>query len=82
MRTFLGTVVYEEGDDELKVNDTITLTSALQAALLNPSTAGYDRYEVVTNPASSSLDILPVIVPDSPDTVQPRLTLTLVGGGQ
>ncbi|WP_412067734.1 hypothetical protein [Rubrivirga sp. IMCC43871] len=82
VRDFLGTVVYDEGDDELKVNDTNALTAAIQAALLNPATAGYDRFEVVTNPASASLDILPVIVPDSPDTVQPRLTLTLVGGGQ
>ncbi|WP_412063271.1 hypothetical protein [Rubrivirga sp. IMCC45206] len=82
VRDFLGTVLYEEGADELTVNETNALTAAVQAALLDPAAAGYDRYEVVVNPATASLDILPVLVPDSPDTVQPRLTLTLVGGGQ
>ena len=79
--TALGIVTVSDGQGVLV--STSTLTSALQRLLINPDTAGYDRFEIRPNlnpefnPAS--LDILPVLRAMTGQTNIPRLTLTVVG---
>ena len=77
-RTLLSDNVLYDGDDELTVVATGTLTSQVQSLLLDPSEA-FERYEVRPVAGIASLNIYPLVLPESQPEAGPRFTLTLIG---
>ncbi|PAP77286.1 hypothetical protein [Rubrivirga marina] len=70
-------VVYD-GSGELTVVATTGLTQQVQALLLDPAQA-FERYELRSVTGIPSLDIFPLLLPESQPDPGPRFTLTLVG---
>lgn len=73
----LGLVVFD-GDDLLLMSDTIDLTAAVQALLLDDDD-GFDGYELRPLRSTASLSIYPIVLPASGADAEPRYTLTVVG---
>ena len=76
--TQLSDTVVFDGSGELTVLATADLTRQLQSVLLAPDTA-FDRYELRTISAIPSLDVFPLLLPETQADARPRFTLTLVG---
>ncbi len=76
--TQLSDNVVFDGSGELTVLATTGLTQQVQSLLLDPDRA-FEQYELRTIGAIPSLDVFPLLLPETQAGASPRFTLTLVG---
>ena len=74
----LGELGIARSGDAALLTDSRELTARVQALLIDPEGAGFDRFRVLPASNPVSLDVLPVLL--TGDASGARFTLTLVGG--